>query len=59
MTDQTPQYVINEWKNRCSCCPDCHQEIPCGGVMAGSVCDNFCDCDEILSEEEYYHNNNI
>ena len=35
-----------EYKIPCDCCSICHQDIPCGGVMAGGPCDQLCDCDE-------------
>lgn len=42
-----PAHVINEWIRQCSCCPICHTDwIPCGGVMAGGLCDMHCDCDD-------------
>mgnify|MGYP000057734628 CR=1 FL=1 len=39
-----PQHVIREWVQHCDCCTECHQEIPCGGVQAGGICDFACDC---------------
>lgn len=38
----------------CQCCPDCSQQIPCDGVMAGGMCDELCYCDELREAEELY-----
>ena len=48
MSDETrtPMHVIKGWADQCQCCTQCHQQSPCGGVMAGGLCDNLCDCDE-------------
>ena len=37
---------IDECTKKCSCCPDCFQDIPCGGVQGGGVCDEACCCDD-------------
>ena len=44
-----PQHVIDEWKKSCSCCPECYMDIPCGGVQAGGMCDEMCQC---IDEDE-------
>jgi hypothetical protein len=47
-----PQYVVDEWKKECDCCPECNQ-CPCDGVMAGGLCDNMpCNCDDYEEPEE-------
>ena len=51
MEDEIPQSVINEWAKYCTCCPQCSQQIPCDGVMAGGMCDSLCDCDDDFDYE--------
>ena len=50
-----PEYQawIDSLVKKCSCCPDCNQEIPCGGLAQGAGCDCMCNCDEIDDDEEH------
>jgi hypothetical protein len=38
----------------CDCCTICNQQNPCDGVLAGGMCDDFCECEEneYIREEE-------
>lgn len=54
MDYRPPQYVIDEWKRQCHCCPLCNQPIPCDGVAAGGLCDDLCDCDDLDEQDEEY-----
>ena len=38
---------INSLISDCTCCSECMQDIPCGGLMAGGLCDSLCRCDPI------------
>ncbi len=42
----TEERFIEICVERCNCCPECYQQIPCHGVLAGGLCDDICDCDE-------------
>ena len=48
MTEEydVPRKVMDMWENECDCCHICGQERPCGGVQAGGMCDQMCDCDD-------------
>ena len=48
---EIPQDVIENWLKECHCCPLCGQDRPCEGVMAGGLCDDFCQCDEEIEED--------
>lgn len=37
---EPPPEVIEAWARDCRCCPFCRQ-VPCDGVMAGGMCDDF------------------
>lgn len=37
---------IEQCARDCRCCFDCHQDVPCAGVMAGGFCDRMCRCVE-------------
>lgn len=45
-----PAHVVKEWMKHCDCCPSCQQDIPCGGVQAGGLCDDLCECDDERDE---------
>lgn len=39
------QWIVN-CAEACNCCPNCGS-VPCGGCMAGGMCDNSpCRCDD-------------
>ena len=42
-----PEYQqwLQELAEECMCCPICW-EVPCGGCMAGGICDEMCICHE-------------
>lgn len=50
--DPDYQAWINNLSKKCSCCPECNQEIPCGGLAQGAGCDCMCDCDDNRTCEE-------
>ena len=52
--EETPTEVMDEWIKHCHCCDECNQDIPCGGVMAGGLCDNLCNCDEIFDRGGFF-----
>lgn len=44
--EDDPEYQawLREIAKHCKCCGECNQNIPCGGVMAGGLCDGMCHC---------------
>ena len=41
-----PDYVLQEWAQECDCCPICDQQILCDDIMAGGICQRWCECEE-------------
>ena len=49
---------IKACTERCNCCIECSQQVPCYGVMAGGMCDELCYCEE-HEEAERLHSEEI
>lgn len=47
-TDDDPSYqaFLADCARSCRCCRECGSDIPCAGVMAGGLCDEWCTCDK-------------
>lgn len=43
--ENDPDFIswIKDISKECDCCVTC-SDVPCGGVQAGGVCDNACQC---------------
>lgn len=50
--DDSEDEFLAECASLCRCCTDCGNQCPCGGVMAGGICDGLCRCDQD-SDERY------
>jgi hypothetical protein len=50
--EQNYEKFVEECAKECLCCPECW-EVPCGGCLAGGVCDNICFCHEKEYEETF------
>lgn len=48
-----PEYQqwLEELAKECTCCSVCW-DVPCGGCMAGGMCDNMCICEDDECDEE-------
>ena len=44
-TDKAYEEWVAKVADECTCCPKCW-EVPCGGCLSGSICDDMCTCDE-------------
>lgn len=53
--EQDPEYQawLDEIAKHCNCCPLCFMDIPCGGVMAGGLCDGMCIC-QLHEDDDHY-----
>lgn len=52
MNDDSYQRFILAAAEDCRCCQDC-SECPCGGCLAGGICDDMaCHCDDEPEEFE-------
>lgn len=40
----TEEKFLAEMAKQCRSCPECW-DVPCGGCVAGGVCDRICNCE--------------
>ncbi len=45
-SDPSYQAFLEQCSRDCTCCPDCTQDRPCDGTMAGGLCYQVCRCDD-------------
>jgi hypothetical protein len=50
--EEVPQQLMDIWVKQCNCCHVCNQMKPCGGIMAGGLCDDLCECNDDYDESD-------
>lgn len=49
--DPSYQAFVTDCARSCRCCRECGSDIPCAGVMAGGICDEWCTCDDVYGAD--------